>query len=155
MSLYVIVPAHSGTSSLSPRLYLTHSRSQKHTEQHSGCDSVVYQNRIGFHLGPGYCKQNKEGQAVSQMLVSNPTPEAERSLCTAVTFQLSSQCPLVSFHIRSSYMRVMDCREYKKVDPLKYGKQRDTVVHILIDFFYSKYSHMLVQSERTRTAIVE
>lgn len=32
-------------------------------------------------------------------------------------------------------MRVMDCREYKKVDPLKYGKQRDTVVHILIDFF--------------------
>lgn len=49
----------------------------------------------------------------------------------------------------------MDRREYKKVDPLKYGKRRDTVVHILIDFFYSKYSHMLVQAERTRTAIVE
>lgn len=135
MSLRYSTSALRHIKSLASSLFYPQPLAETHRAAHSGCDSMVYQNLIGFHLGPGYCKQNKEGRAASEMLVSNPTPEAERSLCTSVTFLLSSQCPLVSFHIRSSYIRVMDRREYKKVDPLKYGRQRDTVVHILIDFY--------------------
>lgn len=108
------VSAHSGTSSLSPLLYLTRSHSQKHTEKHSSGDSMVYQTLIGFHLVPRHCKQNKEGQAALETLVSNPTQEAERSLCSSVTFLLSAQCPLVSFHIRSPYIPVTDQRGKKR-----------------------------------------
>lgn len=46
---------------------------------------------------------------------ATPGRQAERPLCTSVTFRLSAQCPLVSFHIRPSYILVMDHRELKKV----------------------------------------
>ena len=138
------------TSSPSPLLYLT----QTLTEKHSSGDSTVYQNPIGFHLVPCYRGQNKEGQTASEPLVSSPTQEAERWLCTAVTSPLSAPVPTCLFFTWAPHTCRwwMDHREWKKLE------RWDMACSIIQEntprlIFYPKNSvHVLVRDRVTGRA---
>lgn len=132
MNLQCSVSTLERIHSLSPSL----SGAQKPAEKHSGGDSAVYQNLIGFHRLPlRCCKHNKEGQALPQDAGRQSHPTGLR-LVVHLAHVLTVRCPMPTSGPHT-YRMAVDHREWKKAGtPLKHGEQRDRLV------FYS--AHRLV-----------
>lgn len=110
---------------------------------------------LDFTLSPCYCKQNKEGQAASETLVSNSHPGGRAVVVHLGHVPAVRSMPTCLFSHQVLIHTSDGPQGIAEGIPLKYGKQRDTAEHTLIDF-YSKHSvHMLFQGKLTRRGLVE